>query len=108
VGRLLNETRARATNAGVKTLLLCLVLAGCHDASKDLEKIAEQCGKCGSAADAKACAEKAVDDLMAYVKANPEPVGDEQNASDQLKKITTCAQAHGVDGNALMTKVKSP
>ena len=100
----------RVTNAGVKALLLAIVIAlvGCHDASKDLEKFADDCGKCGSGSDAKACADKAVDELMAYIKANPEPVGNEQNASDQLKRLTTCAQAHGVDGNALMTKVKSP
>lgn len=88
----------------VRTLLLLFVL-GCTDASKDLAKLADQCTKCGSGD--KACAEKVIDELVTYVKAHPDPVGNEQNASDQLKALTTCAQAHGVDGNELISKTKS-
>jgi hypothetical protein len=89
----------------VRTLLILVLAMGCHDASKDLEDLANRCTKCGSAD--KACAEKVVDDLVTYVKAHPDPVGNEQNASDQLKALTTCAQAHGVDGNELISKTKS-
>lgn len=88
----------------VRTLLLLFVL-GCTDASKDLEKLATKCAACGSAD--KACAEKVIDELVTYVKAHPDPVGNEQNASDQLKALTTCAQARGVDANELISKTKS-
>jgi hypothetical protein len=89
----------------VRTLLILVLAMGCHDASKDLEDLSKRCTKCGSAD--KACAEKVIDDLVTYVKAHPDPVGNEQNASDQLKALTTCAQAHGVDGNELISKTKS-
>ncbi|HEY0251427.1 MAG TPA: hypothetical protein VGC41_07855 [Kofleriaceae bacterium] len=89
----------------MKGLALALVFAfGCHDASKDLEKLVDTCKKCPGGD--RACAEKTVDDLVAYVKANPDPVGNEQNAADQLKALAECAQAHGVDGNALVQKTK--
>lgn len=90
---------------GVRAILILVLAMGCHDASKDLEDLAKQCEKCGSGD--KACAEKVIDDLVTYVKAHPDPVGNEQNASDQLKALTTCAQARGVDANALVSKTKS-
>lgn len=99
--------QTRDTTASVRTLLLAALFAGsvgCHDASKDLEKLVETCKAC-PAKDA-ACAEKSIDDLVAYVKANPDPVGNEQNAADQLKALAGCAQEHGVDANLLVQKTK--
>jgi hypothetical protein len=101
----------RVTNRAVKRRLLGLsvlafgaVLGACHDASKDLKKLAEQCEACDqdtkAAPEAKqACATKAIDDLVAYIKAHPSPRGDEQNAADQFKALTTCAVKLGVDVN---------
>jgi membrane protein involved in colicin uptake len=94
------------TTSIVKIWLLALVLAGvgCHDASKDLQKLAETCAACDKDPKAtpeakKACATKAIDDLVAYIKAHPNPLGNEQNAADQFKALTTCAQKLGVDVN---------
>ena len=89
----------------MRTSILLFLVLGCTDASKDLAKLADKCTKCGSGD--KACAEKVIDELVSYVKAHPDPVGNEQNASDQLKALTTCAQAHGMDGNDLISKTKS-
>jgi hypothetical protein len=89
----------------VRTSILLFLVLGCTDASKDLAKLADKCTAC-KAGD-KACAEKVIDELVTYVKAHPDPVGNEQNASDQLKALTTCAQAHGMDGNELISKTKS-
>ena len=91
----------------VKTWLLALAIlagpAGCHDASKDLEGMVEQCTKCKD----KACADKVVDDLVTYIKANPNPRGNEQNAAAQFAALTKCATDKGVDVNTLLTKTKS-
>ncbi len=99
----------RVTTRGVKICGLALVLVvGCHDASKDLERLAEQCTKtCLEDKDhklatpeaKKACASQAVDDLVAYIKANPNPRGNEQNAAAQFKALATCASSLGVDVN---------
>lgn len=80
------------------------VSGGCHDASKDLQRLAEQCEACDQDAKAtpeakQACATKAIDELVAYIKANPSPRGNEQNAADQFKALTTCALKLGVDVN---------
>ena len=89
----------------MRIAILLLFVVGCHDASKDLEKLNTECAACGSAD--KACAEKVIDELVRYVKAHPDPVGSEQNAADQLKALTDCAQQRGMDGNELISKTKS-
>jgi len=88
----------------VKIWLLALTLsvAGCHDASKDLQKLAETCDACDKDPRAtpeakKVCATRAIDDLVTYIKATPSPLGNEQNAADQFKALTTCALKLGVD-----------
>ena len=63
----------------------------------------KQCTECKD----KACADKVVDDLAAYIKANPNPRGDEQNAAAQFAALTKCATDKGVDVNTLLTKTKS-
>jgi hypothetical protein len=90
----------------VKTWLLALAIAGfagCHDASKDLEVMVKHCNECKD----KACAEKVIDDLVTYIKANPSPRGNEQNAAEQFTALTKCAIDKGVDVNTLLTKTKS-
>ncbi len=89
----------------MRIALLLLLVVGCHDAAKDLEKLNAECAACGSGD--KACAAKVIDELVTYVKAHPDPVGNEQNASDQLKALTDCAQKRGMDGNELISKTKS-
>ena len=68
---------------GVRAILILVLAMGCHDASKDLEDLVKQCEECRSGD--KACAEKVIDDLVTYVKAHPDPVGNEQNAAEQLR-----------------------
>lgn len=101
----------RVTNRAVKLRLLGLsivalgaVLGACHDASKDLQKLAEQCEACDQDTKAapvakQACATKVIDELVAYIKAHPSPRGNEQAAADQFKALTTCALKLGVDVN---------
>lgn len=94
----------------MKTWLLAIALvgiAGCHDASKDLEKLAERCHKCKDDGNPKACAEKVIDDFVTYAKANPNPRGDETNAAAQFADLTKCAVDFGVDSNTVLTKTKS-
>jgi 5-methylcytosine-specific restriction endonuclease McrA len=98
----------RATTGCVKTWLLALAItvagtAGCHDASKDLEGMVKTCTECKD----KACADKVIDDFVAYVKANPNPRGNEQNAATQFTALMKCATDKGVDVNTLLTKTKS-
>ncbi|MFT3691741.1 MAG: hypothetical protein QM831_01285 [Kofleriaceae bacterium] len=88
----------------MKAILIAVLLVGCHDASKDIERMVDDCKKCPEKDSA--CAEKQIDALVTYVKANPDPVGNEQNAADQLKELAACAQAHGLDGNLLVQKTK--
>lgn len=93
----------------MKTWLLALAtlasipLAGCHDASKDLEGMVKKCNDCKD----KACAEGVIDEFVSYAKANPNPRGDEQNAAAQFQALGKCATAKGVDVNTLLTKTKS-
>ena len=92
----------------VKTWLLAIALvggvsAGCHDASKDVEGMVKTCTECKD----KACADKVIDDFVTYVKANPNPRGNEQNAAAQFTALMKCATDKGVDVNTLLTKTKS-
>ncbi|MEO8549232.1 MAG: hypothetical protein ABI678_04645 [Kofleriaceae bacterium] len=95
----------------MKTWLLAFALAGlvagCKDASKDLEALSGRCHKCKDDKDPKACATQVIDDFVTYAKANPNPRGNEQNAAAQFADMTKCAMDLGVDVNTLLTKTKS-
>ena len=86
-----------------KTWLLAAVLAvGCHDASKDIEKLADRACACKD----KACADKVIDDLVEFAKNNKNAKGDEDKAAKAAERMMECAMKAGVDPSSLMTKMK--
>ena len=89
-----------------KTWLLAIVFAvgavGCHDASKDIEKLADRACACKD----KACAEKVIDDLVEFAKHNKNAKGDEDKAAKAAERMMECAMKVGVDPGTLMSKMK--
>ncbi|CAN5366900.1 hypothetical protein BH11MYX1_BH11MYX1_50920 [soil metagenome] len=87
----------------LKCLLALSLVAGCSDASKDVEKLADQACACKD----KVCAEKAVDDLVTFAKANKNARGDTKKASEAAQRLATCAIKAGADPSAMVEKMKS-
>ncbi|HEY1815378.1 MAG TPA: hypothetical protein VGG74_23680 [Kofleriaceae bacterium] len=81
---------------------LFVLLVGCADASKTIEKLADRACACKDAA----CAEKAVDDLVQFGKDNPSMTGDQQKAVEQIQRLDKCALSAGMDSGKLMAKMK--
>jgi len=73
-------------------LTLTSFAAGCHDASKDLEKFADRMCACKDAA----CGEKTLDDFAAWVKDNKNARGDHEKANKAAERIGKCAIESGV------------
>jgi hypothetical protein len=82
-------------------LLACAFVLGCSDASKDVEKLADRACACKD----KACADKVVDDLVTFVKANKNARGDEEKAKKAAERLATCAITAGSDPSALVEKL---
>lgn len=80
-----------------------VLAAGCSDASKQIEKLADQACACKDAA----CADKVIDDLIQFAKDNPRATGDEDKAVKAAQRLTECAMKAGVDPSKLMDKMKS-
>jgi hypothetical protein len=90
----------------MKTLLLslaCLAGVACSDASKQLESLADRACACKD----KACADKVVDDLVAFMKDNKNARGDEDKAKAAGQKLAQCVITAGADPSEFMTKMKS-
>ena len=87
-------------------LLAILVATGCHDAAKDIEKLADRACECQDKKD-KACAEKVVDDFVDYVKANQNAKGDEEKAAKEFGRMMECTTKAGVDMAAIAGKMKA-
>jgi hypothetical protein len=84
-------------------LVLLVALAGCADASKTIEKLADRACACKDAA----CADKVVDDLIQFAKDNPAMSGDQQKAIEQSQRLTKCAISAGTDPAKLVDKMKA-
>jgi hypothetical protein len=90
----------------MKILLLslaCLVGAGCSDASKQVESLADRACACKD----KACADKVVDELVAFMKDNKNARGDQEKAKVAAQRLGQCVITAGVDPTEFMTKIKS-
>jgi hypothetical protein len=90
----------------MKILLLSLVCVfgiGCSDASKQLEALADRACACKD----KACADKVVDDLVAFAKDNKNARGDEAKAKAAGERLGKCVITAGADPSEFMTKMKS-
>jgi hypothetical protein len=75
---------------------------GCHDAAKDIEKLADRACACKD----KACAEKVVDDFAEFAKANKNAKGDEEKAAKEFGRLMECATKAGADMGTMMSKLK--
>ena len=84
-------------------LLACVFALGCHDASKDIEKLADRACACKD----KACADKVIDDLVDFAKNNKNARGDENKAKEYAERLGTCAIKAGVDPQGLIDKMKA-
>ena len=88
----------------MRKLLVALVLvAGCSDASKEVDKLADKACACKD----KECAEKVVDDLVAFAKDNKDARGDVKKAAEAAQRLATCAIKAGADPTAMVAKLKS-
>jgi hypothetical protein len=89
----------------MKIWVLAFVLAaGCHDAAKDVQNLADRVCACG--AKDKACAEKVIDDFVEYAKANKNAKGDEEKAAKAFGDMMKCATDRGADLTSMMSKLK--
>jgi hypothetical protein len=88
--------------APMKWLALVLLL-GCADASKQIEKLADRACACSDAA----CAGNVLDDFVELAKANPAMSGDQDNAIKQAKRLSECSTKAGVPLETLMEKMKA-
>jgi hypothetical protein len=66
--------------------------AGCHDASKDIEKFADRACACKDAA----CGEKVLNDFATWAKNNKEARGDQDKAMKAAERIGKCTIEAGV------------
>jgi hypothetical protein len=73
-------------------LTLTSFAAGCHDASKDIEKYADQMCACKDAA----CGEKVLDNFATWIKDNKNARGDQDKATKAAERIGKCAIESGV------------
>ena len=87
-----------------KALLAILIVTGCHDAAKDIEKLADRACECK---EDKACAEKVVDDFVDFVKANQNAKGDEEKAAKEFGRMMECVQKAGVGKEAIGAKMRA-
>ena len=87
----------------MRIALLFVLLAGCADASKSIEKLADRACACKDAA----CADKVIDDLVQFAKDNPTMSGDQQKAVEQSQRLTKCALSAGMDSSKLLDKMKA-
>jgi hypothetical protein len=83
--------------------LALLLVVGCADASKQIEKLADRACACKDAA----CADKVIEDLVQFAKDNPTMTGDQEHGVEQAKRLTTCALSAGVDQAKLFDKLKA-
>jgi hypothetical protein len=83
--------------------LAFVLLVGCGDASKQIEKLADRACACSDAA----CAAKVLDDFVDFAKANPAMTGDQDNAIKQVKRLSECSTKAGVPIETLMEKMKA-
>jgi hypothetical protein len=89
----------------MRIMLLSLVFAvGCHDAARDVQKLADRACACGKTD--KACAEKVIDDFVDFAKANKNAKGDEEAAAKAFGEMMKCATERGADMTAIMAKMK--
>jgi hypothetical protein len=84
-------------------VLVLLLLVGCTDASKQIEKLADRACACSDAA----CAGKVLDDFVDFAKANPAMSGDQDNAVKQAKRLSECSTKAGVPIETLTDKMKA-
>lgn len=89
----------------MKIILLSLVCAlgfGCSDATKKLEELADKACACKD----KACADKVVDELIAFVKDNKNARGDQEKAKAAGQRLGMCVVSAGADPKEFMTKMQ--
>jgi hypothetical protein len=73
-------------------LTLTSFAAGCHDASKDIEKFADRACACKDAA----CAEKVINEFADWAKDNKDARGDKDRAAKAATRIGTCVIQAGM------------
>ena len=78
----------------IKAIIFGLVVAasaGCHDASKDIEKFADRACACKDAA----CSDKVLDDFAAWAKDNKNARGDQDKAAKAASRLGECVVKAG-------------
>jgi hypothetical protein len=80
-------------------LTLTSFAAGCHDASKDIEKFADRMCACKDAT----CGEKVLNDFASWAKDNKNARGDQDRATKAAERIGKCAIESGVSLDKLQS-----
>lgn len=86
----------------IKAIIFGLVVAaaaGCHDASKDIEKFADRACACK---DAK-CSDAVLDDFAKWAKDNKNARGDQDKAAKAAERIGKCV----IEAGSTMDKVQA-
>lgn len=83
-------------------LTLTSFAAGCHDASKDIEKFADRMCACKDAT----CGEKVLNDFASWAKDNKNARGDQDKATKAAERIGKCAIESGVTLDKLQDALK--
>ena len=81
-----------------------LFVAACGaDGSKNIELLANRACACKDAT----CAQKVLDDLVAFAKANPNMRADKDNAFKQIQRLDACVASAGITPEKLTETMKS-
>lgn len=80
-----------------------VVSPGCKDVAADVEALAERACKCTDAA----CAEKVIDDLVAFAAKHKTPRGNQERAEKAAQKLGACVVKVGVDPAKFVAKMQS-
>jgi hypothetical protein len=83
-------------------LVPILFVLGCHDASKDIQALADRACACTD----KTCGDKVVDDFVTWAKANKEARGDSDKAAKAFNALVDCAVKAGSALDDIHTKIK--
>ena len=83
-------------------LTLTSFAAGCHDASKDIEKFADRACACKDAG----CAEKVINEFADWAKKNKDARGDQDRAAKAAERIGNCVIQAGMSLDKLQDAMK--
>ena len=83
----------------IPVIVTCLLFAGCKDAAKDFEKLADRACEC--APEDAACGNKVLTDVMKFAETHKTSDGDMHRINEAGKRIYDCLGSAGIQPNAL-------